>query len=95
MNIPACQVVVGDFLPGFGVVKSVRVFQGAKSVLGKTTTPEKEDYASQISSELGACYSNDESRIVLEMTMGSRSCLRTDSVEVIRFTSMKIKSEAA
>jgi hypothetical protein len=95
VNIPAIQIAVGDFVPEVGIVKNVRLFQGQKSVLGKTRASEEKDYVSQIASELDACYSHDVCNVVLEGTMGTRSFLPNDSVKVFRVELKKAKSEAA
>lgn len=95
MRINASDVREGDYINGLGTVKGVRRFYEDRSVQGRTRSSAEEDYLRAISKELDSCYSKSLGHLTLEATLGERSYLPNDSVDVVRLTGLKIKSEAA
>jgi hypothetical protein len=95
MNIQANQVRVGDYVHGIGTVKSIRTFCEERSVHGRTRTHEESGYISSVMNEVDACYSSVPGHVVIEATLGSRSFLASDPVDVMRISARKVKSEAA
>lgn len=95
MRINAADVREGDYIHGIGTVTRVRRFQEERSVQGRTSSRADEDYMRMISHELESCYKQSVGSVRLEATLGSRSCLCNDPVEVVRIGKARSKSEAA
>jgi hypothetical protein len=95
MRINAADVREGDYIQGLGTVENVRRFHEERSVHGRTRSSADEDYTRMISQELDSCYSQSPGHVSVEATLGSRSYLPNDSVDVVRITGLKSKSEAA
>lgn len=95
MRINASDVRVGDYINGLGTVREIRRFQEERSVRGSTSSRADDDYMRTISQELEVCYKQSVGKVQFEATLGSRSCLCNDPVEVVRIGNAKAKSEAA